>query len=182
MHYIMGGIKTDIDGLTNLEGVYAAGECANVSVHGGNRLGANSLLDTIVFGERAGNHAAAAARGRSFGEFNTTAAMLQESRRIQEMLDRPDNGDRWASIRQDMGESMNRNVAVFRNEEGIQETLGDLHELRRRYENVPVHNKGKSFNTDLVFALELGYMLDCADTIAAGAAGTAGKPGGAVSG
>ena len=169
MHYIMGGIKTDIDGLTNLEGVYAAGECANVSVHGGNRLGANSLLDTIVFGERAGNHASTAARGRNYVEFDAGATLDRESRRIQEMLDRPNNGDRWASVRKDMGDSMNRNVAVFRNEEGIQETLGELHNLKRRYENVPVHNKGKRFNTDLVFALELGYMLDCAETIAIGA-------------
>ena len=97
------------------------------------------------------------------------AALARETRRIQEMLDRPENGDRWGAIRKDMGDSMNRNVAVFRNEEGIQETLGDLHELRRRYENVPVQNKGKTFNTDLIFALELGYMLDCADTIAVGA-------------
>ena len=169
MHYIMGGIKTDIDGLTNLPGVYAAGECANVSVHGGNRLGANSLLDTIVFGERAGNHCADVVRGMGYADFDVNATLAREHRRIQEMLDRPDNGDRWATIRKDMGDSMNRNVAVFRNEEGIQETLEDLHQLRRRYENVPVHNKGKTFNTDLVFALELGYMLDCADTIAVGA-------------
>ena len=169
MHYLMGGIKTDIDGRTNLNGVYAAGECANVSVHGGNRLGANSLLDTIVFGERAGNHAAEFTRHMSYPEFDADATMNRERHRIQEMLDRPENGDRWSAIRREMGESMNRNVAVFRNEEGIEETIGDLHELRRRYENVPVHNKGKSFNTDLIFALELGYMLDCADTIAVGA-------------
>ena len=169
MHYIMGGIKTDVNGLTNLNGVYAAGECANVSVHGGNRLGANSLLDTIVFGERAGNHASDAVRGMGFADFDVNAALAREQRRIQEMLDRPENGDRWGAIRKDMGDSMNRNVAVFRNEEGIQETLGDLHDLRRRYENVPVQNKGKTFNTDLIFALELGYMLDCADTIAVGA-------------
>ena len=169
MHYLMGGIKTDIDGRTNLNGVYAAGECANVSVHGGNRLGANSLLDTIVFGERAGNHATEFTRHMSYPEFDADATMNRERHRIQEMLDRPENGDRWSAIRREMGESMNRNVAVFRNEEGIEETIGDLHELRRRYENVPVHNKGKSFNTDLIFALELGYMLDCADTIAVGA-------------
>ena len=169
MHYIMGGIKTDIEGRTNLNGVYAAGECANVSVHGGNRLGANSLLDTIVFGERSGNHAAEFTRNMDYVEFNANAALDGERRRIQEMLDRPENGDRWSAIRREMGESMNRNVAVFRNEEGIEETIDDLHQLRRRYENVPVHNKGKSFNTDLIFALELGYMLDCADTIAVGA-------------
>jgi succinate dehydrogenase / fumarate reductase flavoprotein subunit len=169
MHYIMGGIKTDMDGLTNLPGVYAAGECANVSVHGGNRLGANSLLDTIVFGERSGNHAALASLDVSFSNFNEDAVVTQEKRRLQEMLDRPDNGDRWSRIRLALGESMNRNVAVFRNEEGIEETIQEIQELKTRYATVPVHNKGKVFNTDLIFALELGFMLDCGETIAVSA-------------
>src|SRR5918996_1494922 len=166
MHYIMGGIKTDMDGLTNLPGVYAAGECANVSVHGGNRLGANSLLDTIVFGERSGNHAALASRDVPFNNFKEDEVVTQEKRRLQEMLGRPDNGDRWSRIRLALGESMNRNVAVFRNKEGIEETIQEIQELKTRYAAVPVHNKGKVFNTDLIFALELGFMLDCGETIA----------------
>jgi succinate dehydrogenase / fumarate reductase flavoprotein subunit len=169
MHYIMGGIKTDIDGQTNLPGVYAAGECANVSVHGGNRLGANSLLDTIVFGERAGTHAAAFARGLSYINVDENEVVAREEQRLQGMLDRPDNGDRWGKIRLAMGDSMNRNVAVFRNKEGIEETIQELQELKARYASVPVHNKGKIFNTDLIFALELGFMLDCAETIAVSA-------------
>ena len=166
MHYIMGGIKTDIDGLTSIPGVYAAGECANVSVHGGNRLGANSLLDTIVFGERSGNHAANASRDIPFIDFNEREVVEKEERRIREMLDRPDNGDRWGAIRQAMGESMVRNVAVFRDEQSISEAIRDFSELRERYAQVPVQNKNRIFNTDLIFALELGYMLDVADTIA----------------
>lgn len=169
MHYQMGGIKTDIDGLTNLPGVYAAGECANVSVHGGNRLGANSLLDTIVFGERSGDHAAAASKGTSFIDFNESEVVAREEQRLQEMTDRPDNGDRWGKIRQEMGNSMNRNVAVFRDKEGIEETIQELQDLKTRYSTVPVHNKGKVFNTDLIFALELGFMLDCAEAIAVSA-------------
>ena len=160
MHYIMGGIKTDVDGQTNLPGVYAAGECACVSVHGGNRLGANSLLDTIVFGERSGNHAAEASRNVDFVEFNVEHAVKSEEKRLQELLDRPANGDRIASVRLGMGESMNRNLAVYRNQEGMEETLGDLEHLVERFKTVPVENKGKVFNTDLVFALELGFMLD----------------------
>ena len=166
MHYIMGGIKTDIDGLTSVPGVYAAGECANVSVHGGNRLGANSLLDTIVFGERSGNHAAEASRHMPFIQFNEQEVVAREEQRIREMLERPDNGDRWGAIRQSMGESMVRNVAVFRDEQTISEAIRDFSDLRDRYAQVPVHNKNRIFNTDLVFALELGYMLDVADTIA----------------
>ena len=169
MHYLMGGIKTDIDGQTNLPGVYAAGECANVSVHGGNRLGANSLLDTIVFGERSGAHAAYFARGQSYINVNENEVVAREEERLQGMLDRPDNGDRWGKIRLAMGESMNRNVAVFRNKEGIEETIQELQELKTRYGGVPVHNKGKVFNTDLIFALELGFMLDCAEAIAVSA-------------
>ena len=166
MHYIMGGIKTDIDGLTSIPGVYAAGECANVSVHGGNRLGANSLLDTIVFGERSGNHAADACRGINFLDFNEGEVVAREERRIADLLERPDNGDRWGAIRQAMGESMVHNVAVFRDEQTISEAIRDFSDLRERYNTVPVENKRRTFNTDLVFALELGYMLDVADTIA----------------
>ena len=169
MHYIMGGIKTDIDGRTNVPGVYAAGECANVSVHGGNRLGANSLLDTIVFGERSGRHAAEAASGMDFIEFNESAVVRQEESRIQQMLDRPENGDRWGSIRQDLGDSMNKNLAVYRDQAGMQETLNLIPQLKSRYSGVPVQNKGRVFNTDLVFALELGYMLDCGEAITASA-------------
>jgi succinate dehydrogenase / fumarate reductase flavoprotein subunit len=162
----MGGIKTDIDGQTNIPGIYAAGECANVSVHGGNRLGANSLLDTIVFGERSGAHAAAASRELNFSKFNEDEVVATERRRLQDMLDRPDNGDRWSKIRREIGDSMNRNVAVFRTKEGIEETIEDIQGLRGRYADVPIHNKGKVFNTDLIFALELGFMIDCAEAIA----------------
>ena len=165
MHYIMGGIKTDIDGLTSIPAVYAAGECANVSVHGGNRLGANSLLDTIVFGERSGNHAADACRSLNFIDFNEQEVVAREERRIRDMVERPDNGDRWGAIRQAMGESMVGNVAVYRDERTISEAIRDLDALRDRYAQVPIQNKNRVFNTDLVFALELGYMLDVADTI-----------------
>ncbi len=169
MHYMMGGIKTDVDGQTNLPGVYAAGECACVSVHGGNRLGANSLLDTIVFGQRAGNHAADTARDMEYIEFDVDAVVRREEERLQGILDRPQNGDRVASVRLGMGESMNRNLAVYRHEEGMRETMHDLQGLKERYTTVPVDNKGRVFNTDLIFALELGFMLDCAETIAVSA-------------
>ena len=169
MHYMMGGIKTDVDGQTNLPGVYAAGECACVSVHGGNRLGANSLLDTIVFGQRAGNHAADTARDIEYIEFDVDAVVRREEERLQGILDRPQNGDRVASVRLGMGDSMNRNLAVYRHEEGMRETMHDLQGLKERYTTVPVDNKGRVFNTDLIFALELGFMLDCAETIAVSA-------------
>jgi succinate dehydrogenase / fumarate reductase flavoprotein subunit len=165
----MGGIKTDVDGQTNVPGVYAAGECACVSVHGGNRLGANSLLDTIVFGERSGNHAAAATRDTEYVKFDVDAVVKREEERLQAMLDRPPNGDRVASVRLGLGESMNKNLAVYRDQAGMEETLRDLVTLRERYTTVPVDNKGRVFNTDLVFALELDFLLDCGKAVAVSA-------------
>ena len=165
MHYIMGGIKTDIDGLTNVPGVYAAGECACVSVHGGNRLGANSLLDTIVFGERSGNHAALASRDVDYVEFDVDEVVKKEEERLQGILDRPQNGDRVGAIRLDMGQSLNNNLAVYRNQAGMEDTLRDMTGFRERYASVPVDNKGSVFNTDLIFSLELGFMLDCAGAV-----------------
>ena len=169
MHYQMGGIKTDVDGLTRVPGLYAAGECANVSVHGGNRLGANSLLDTVVFGHRAGNHAAEATRDKEYKTFNVEAWVENEEQRIRGMLDREPNGDRVAKIRLDMGTVMNEYLGVFREEQGMKKALATVRELKQRYQSVPVEDKGRIFNTDLVFALELGFMLDCAESVAVGA-------------
>ena len=166
MHYIMGGIKTDVDGLTRVPGLYAAGECACVSVHGGNRLGANSLLDTIVFGHRAGNHAAGAAVDKEYPDLNVEALVKEEEARLRGILDRPANGDRVASVRRDMGVTMDRHLGVYRNDGGMTEALADIGRLKERYATVPVEDKGQVFNTDLIFALELGFMLDCAEAIA----------------
>jgi succinate dehydrogenase / fumarate reductase flavoprotein subunit len=165
MHYAMGGIKADVDGRTRVPGLYAAGECACVSVHGGNRLGANSLLDTVVFGHRAGNHASQVARGMEYRSFNVEAWVEKEEQRIRGLLAREANGDRVASIRRDMGMSMNRHVGVYRNEDGMREALSTIGQLKERYSRVAVEDKGMVFNTNLVFALELGFMLDCAEAI-----------------
>ncbi len=165
MHYQMGGIKTDVDGRTRIPGVYAAGECACVSVHGGNRLGANSLLDTIVFGRRAGNHAAEVATGMPYKSFNVEAWAEKEEQRIAQMMARESNGDRVARIRREMGETMNQYLGVYRDEAGMTQALGAIRQLKERYAMVPVEHKGRIFNTDLIFALELGLMLDCAETI-----------------
>ena len=165
MHYQMGGIKTDVDGRTSVPGLYAAGECACVSVHGGNRLGANSLLDTIVFGHRAGDHAAEVSGAMEYKSFNVEAAVENEERRVGEMLARDANGDRVAKIRLEMGTAMDRHLGVYRDDAGMRDGLNTIRDLKDRYRSVPVEDKGRVFNTDLVFALELGLMLDCAETI-----------------
>ncbi|MCE2456476.1 MAG: FAD-dependent oxidoreductase [Dehalococcoidia bacterium] len=165
MHYQMGGIKTDIDGQTQLPGLYAAGEVACVSVHGGNRLGANSLLDTLVFGRRSGVHAAEAARSKSHGSVDDSAADGQKAN-IQRLLDNEQNGgDMFGQIRQDMGGTMNEHLAVYRNQDGMETALDTVRQLRERYRSVYVPDKGKTWNTNLVFTLELGFMLDCAEAV-----------------
>src|SRR5215216_3676261 len=114
-HYVMGGVKTDVDGLTNVPGLYAAGEVACVSVHGGNRLGANSLLDTLIFGRRSGVHAAEIASGVSQPDV-PWSVVEDEERRIREIVDRPKNGRRVSAMKAELGETMDKYVAVFRDE------------------------------------------------------------------
>ena len=166
MHYQMGGVKTDVDGQTQLPGLYAAGEAACVSVHGGNRLGANSLLDTLVFGRRSGEHAARLAREKPRGDGDDGAADAQRAR-VQSLLDNPKNGgDMFGQIRLDMGRAMNDHLAVYRNRSGMEAALDSIRRLRERYRSVYVQDKGKTWNTNLVFTLELGFMLDSAEAIA----------------
>jgi succinate dehydrogenase / fumarate reductase flavoprotein subunit len=164
MHYQMGGVKTDVHGATRVAGLYAAGEVACVSVHGGNRLGANSLLDTIVFGRRAGRAAASYAQSTNVVA-DDASALRAEQERIRELLARPYTGETHARLRLDLATMMDRNVGVYRDEAGLQEALGELQELKSRYGRVAVGDKGRVFNQALQFVLELGFMLDCAEAI-----------------
>ena len=164
MHYQMGGVKTDIDGQTQLPGLYAAGEVACVSVHGGNRLGANSLLDTLVFGRRSGERASDVSKSIEHAGIDDSAADDQVAN-IQRLLDNENNGDMFGHIRMDMGGAMNDHLAVYRNQEGMEAALSTVRQLRERYRSVYVQDKGKTWNTNLVFTLELGFMLDCAEAV-----------------
>jgi len=164
MHYIMGGVKTDINGATSIPGLYAAGEVACVSVHGGNRLGANSLLDTLIFGRRSGEHAA----DRSLGMAMPTAgpeAQKRDEAMISEILARPKDGRRISEIKEELGETMNRYVAVFREEAGLNTALEIVRRLKEESETAYVDDKGTVFNQDVLGAIELGYMLTVAETI-----------------
>ena len=167
VHYIMGGIKTDVDGATVVPGLYAAGECANVSVHGANRLGANSLLDTVVFGRRSATHAADFVRTVQHGS-GSDEHLTSENERIQSLLDRPD-GEGWASVRNYMAEEMTKGIGVFRDEDSMQGARRAIDEVDRRLPTVAVRNKGKVFNTDLIFTLEMEFMADVAKSIVHGA-------------
>ncbi len=163
-HYIMGGVKTDVDGRTPIEGLYAAGEVACVSVHGGNRLGANSLLDTLIFGRRAGEHAAARAASIGMPQVDANAALRHDSAQIESILARPHDGRRVSEIKSELGELMNRHAAVFRDEQGLQSALEAIERLREEADNAWIDDRGTVFNQDVLGAIELGYMVDCAET------------------
>jgi succinate dehydrogenase / fumarate reductase flavoprotein subunit len=162
-HYIMGGVKTDIWGATPIEGLYAAGEVACVSVHGGNRLGANSLLDTLIFGRRAGEHAAQRAAGMPMPAEAPQSRINDEAAWIDSLIDRPKTGRRISEIKDDLGTEMNRNVAVFREQEGLEHALEVVRRLKEDAETAYIDDKGTIFNQDVLGAIELGYMLDCAE-------------------
>jgi succinate dehydrogenase/fumarate reductase flavoprotein subunit len=159
-HYHMGGVETDNDGATELTGLYAAGECACVSVHGANRLGGNSLMETITFGRRAGR--AAAEWALSHTTIDVPASLERDAeRKLQELLDRT-TGERPWKIRDDLGSSLFENFGVFRREEQMVKQEQIIQELRERFRNVYVEDKGEVFNSDLTSAIELGNMLDTA--------------------
>ncbi|WP_314146930.1 succinate dehydrogenase flavoprotein subunit [uncultured Leifsonia sp.] len=168
-HYAMGGIPTNNnaevlrDNTTVVPGLYAAGECACVSVHGSNRLGTNSLLDINVFGKRAGNNAVEYVK-------TATAVPLPEDpagfvRGMIEDLRTGTGTERIAAIRKELQDEMDKNAQVFRTDESLEKVTGTIHRLRERYKNVVVQDKGKRFNTDLLEAVELGFLLDLAEVV-----------------
>jgi succinate dehydrogenase flavoprotein subunit len=164
MHYIMGGVKTDSDGQTTIPGLYAAGEVACVSVHGGNRLGANSLLDTLVFGRRSGDHAAK--RARQIPVPQTPLSRLADAEKeIDEILNRVPGGRRIGAIKHELGETMNEYVAVFRDAKGLAKALEIVKRLKEEAAKAPLDDRGAVFNQDVIAHIELGYMLDVAETI-----------------
>ncbi|HEV3055470.1 MAG TPA: FAD-dependent oxidoreductase [Solirubrobacteraceae bacterium] len=164
MHYIMGGVKTDTNGQTTIPGLYAAGEVACVSVHGGNRLGANSLLDTLIFGRRSGEHAARVARNTTMPR--TAPSKLSDVQAaISAIMTREPGGRRVAAIKQELGRTMNEYVAVFRDAEGLAKAHEIIGRLKEEAPKASIDDRGNVFNQDVIGAIELGYMLDVAETI-----------------
>jgi succinate dehydrogenase / fumarate reductase flavoprotein subunit len=163
-HYIMGGVKTDVDGQTTIPGLYAAGEVACVSVHGGNRLGANSLLDTLIFGRRSGEHAAKRAVHQTMPS-TPTARITDTEKHIADIIGRDSGGRRVASVKAELGDAMNNHVAVFRDAEGLAKAFEIVRRLKEEATKATVDDRGKIFNQDVLGAIELGYMLDVAEAI-----------------
>ncbi|HEY4280639.1 MAG TPA: FAD-binding protein [Conexibacter sp.] len=166
MHYIMGGVKADVDGRTAVPGLYAAGEAACVSVHGGNRLGANSLLDTLIFGRRAGEDAARAAVGH--GAARIAPAQLDDARaQLDAIVGRTaaPGARRLSSLKRELGETMNRYVAVYRDAAGLATALEVVRRLKHEAPRAAIDDKGAIFNQDVLAALELDAMLDVAEAV-----------------
>ncbi|MFE1510673.1 succinate dehydrogenase flavoprotein subunit [Streptomyces sp. NPDC058726] len=172
-HYAMGGIPTNVQGevladnTTVVPGLYAAGEVACVSVHGANRLGTNSLLDINVFGKRAGIAAADYSQTAEFVELpeNPESLVVEQIERLRSST----GTERVAEIRRELQDTMDANVMVFRTEQTIKTAVEKIAELRARYRNVAIQDKGKRFNTDLLEAVELGNLLDLAEVMAVSA-------------
>ena len=167
VHYMMGGIDTDITGATALPGFYAAGECACVSINGANRLGSNSLTELLVFGRRAGTAAAQFALENTV--LDTALLELQasdEQERISRNFFRKDGGtERIFTLRKEMNETMETSVGIYRSEKSLRETRDKIKELKDRFSNINMEDKSLNFNTELTTALELEFMLDVAETI-----------------
>ncbi|MFV0286200.1 MAG: succinate dehydrogenase flavoprotein subunit [Demequina sp.] len=176
-HYAMGGIPTNVQGEVLrdnthiIKGLYAAGECACVSVHGANRLGTNSLLDINVFGRRAGIAAAEYANGLA----EAPALPADASARLEETVASlrstvgSDKTERVAQLRKELQETMDRNVQVFRTAESLAEAHAVVKDLQERYRSIAIHDRGTRFNTDLLEAIELGFLLELSEVVIAGA-------------
>ncbi len=163
-HYSMGGIHVNIRTETPIRGLYAAGECSCLSLHGANRLGTNSTAECLVFGEVAGVEAAKYALKHDFSEAPLDKVKSEEERVFDGILGK-EGFEKVPEIRKEMRETMNENCWLFRNEEGLKKGLKKIRELKERFKHVAVEDKGKIFNTGLIAALELDFMLDIAETI-----------------
>ena len=166
IHYMMGGVHTDIDGATPVAGLYAAGEVACVNINGANRLGSNSLTELLVFGARAGQAAAEYASTQTDPSSNLLAQAEDEKRRLErDFLHKTGGAERPATIREEMQETMEQGAGIYRSGEGLTRAADRLRELQERFRNVMVQDSSRTFNTELTSVLELSFMLDVAESM-----------------
>ncbi len=163
-HYTMGGIHVNINCETRIKGLFAAGECACVSIHGANRLGSNSTAECLVFGKVAGERALEYAQKTSAKEI-TQKEIREEVSRLNNLLTKKGKENPY-EIKEELNKTMDKNFWIFREESSMKEGIEKLRELKGRYRDIEVFDKGKRFNTDLIFALELGFLLELAEAVA----------------
>lgn len=166
VHYTMGGIETDGMGATRMPGLFAVGECASNGLHGANRLGSNSLCEIVVFGKVAGEQAALFAKEHSHIDSNILYRQGMEV--VAKSMSLMENGgtENPADIRNEMGDAMESGVGIYRTAETMQNTIDKLKELKERYKRVRVADKSSVFNTDWLYTIELGFLLDVAESVA----------------
>jgi len=166
VHYMMGGVSTDINGATPISGLFAAGEVACVSINGANRLGSNSLPECLVFGARAGRAAAQYASSQPAPNGKAIAQADDERRRLEsEFLNKTGGKERIATLRTEMQASMEKSAGIYRDEALLSEGANKLRELQQRYSDINLDDRSRTFNTELESALELGFMLDVAESM-----------------
>ena len=167
VHYMMGGIHTDINAATPIPGLYAAGETACATINGANRLGSNSLSELLVFGKRAGEHAVQTARETKMPSYSSLEHMaVDEEERIEKQLFKNEGTERIADIRTDLQTTMDAGAGIYREEESLKATCEEIPRLKERYARVKVDDSSSVFNTELTAALELGSLLDVAEAVA----------------
>ena len=171
VHYTMGGIDTDIDAKTSLEGLFAAGECACVSINGANRLGSNSLTELLVFGARAGLGAASLAAAET--SHVTETAIREQAATAQNRVGRlfrsTGGGESIVGLRREMNAAMEAGAGIYRSDESLRQSCATMNDIRQRYANIELEDKSNVYNTDLIQALELGAMVDVAEAVAVSA-------------
>ncbi len=167
LHYMMGGVDTDIDGATEIDGLYAAGETACVSLNGANRLGSNSLTECLVFGARAGAHAVQYIAGSSGGEEGPLLRQAEdEAGRVEALRGQQGGGEKITKLRESMNDIMERGTGVYREQASMAKANTEIAELKGRYEQLSLDDPSKVFNTEIIAALELRNMIDVAESVA----------------
>jgi fumarate reductase flavoprotein subunit len=167
VHYMMGGIDTNTDGATSLEGLYAAGECACVSINGANRLGSNSLTELVVFGARAGRRAAKTADGTTLSDSSEIRRQVEAAHdRIEQLRARPRGGERMANVRDELTAAMESGAGIYRDKASLTNCCTELHALRNRMAAISLDDTSPVYNTELTSALELDFMIDVSEAVA----------------
>ncbi|MEK6321470.1 MAG: fumarate reductase (quinol) flavoprotein subunit [Acidobacteriota bacterium] len=165
VHYMMGGVHTDINGATPLGGLFAAGEVACVSINGANRLGSNSLTELLVFGARAGRAAAVFASEQKEPGGQILAQAMDENRRLEQFLSKTGGSERIATVREEMQRTMENGAGIYRTGETLAQSAENIHRLQQRYRDIVIEDHSRTFNTELTAALELSFMLDVAEAM-----------------
>ena len=166
VHYTMGGIEVDFNSETRIKGLFAVGECASSGLHGANRLGSNSLAELVVLGRVAGEHAAQrASEAKSANQSAVDAQANDVVRRLEDLF-KQEGTENWADIREEMGSAMEEGCGIYRTQESMQSAVDKIAELKERYKRIRISDRSSVFNTNVLYTVELGYILDVAQSIA----------------